>query len=164
MRRDSQSKTIRGFYAAASECQPRATAAGQSRKVPAAADGFIAGVGAQILPRLVPMGAAVDMLLTADRLSAEDAYRLGLVQKLVEPGALMEAAFEKAEMIAANSQTAVRGTKKILKFWRDVMLAEQQNLYEAVVHRVLLSGDVHEGPRAFAEKRAPKFKNRWPKL
>ena len=43
------------------------------------------------------------------------------------------------------------------------MLAEQHALYEAVAHRVLLSGDVHEGPRAFAEKRPPRFSNRWPK-
>jgi enoyl-CoA hydratase/carnithine racemase len=124
--------------------------------------GVIAGVAVNILPRLMPMGAAMDMLLSADRLAAEDAYRLGLVQKLVEPGQLMDVALKKAEMIAANSQTAVWGTKKILKFWRDLMLAEQQNLYEAVAHRVLLSGDIHEGPKAFAEKRAPKFKNRWP--
>jgi len=125
--------------------------------------GVIAGVGVNVLPRLMPMGAAMDMLLSAERFPAEDAYRLGLVQKLVEPGDLMETAFKKAEAIAANSQVAVWGTKKIMKFWRDLMLAEQQTLYEAVAHRVMLSGDLHEGPRAFAEKRPPKFKNRWPK-
>lgn len=125
--------------------------------------GVIAGVGVSILPRLMPIGAAMDMLLSGDRLAAQDAYRLGLVQQLVEPGEVMEAAFRKAETIAANSQTAVWGTKKIVKAWRDTMLAEQQNLYEAVAHRVLLSGDIHEGPRAFAEKRPPKFANRWPK-
>lgn len=125
--------------------------------------GVIAGVGAQVLPRLLPIGTAMDMLLSAERLSAEDAYRLGLVQQLVEPARLMEAAMKKAEAIAANSQTAVWGTKKIMKFWRDAMLSEQQALYEAVAHRVLLSGDVHEGPRAFAEKRPPRFSNRWPR-
>jgi enoyl-CoA hydratase/carnithine racemase len=124
--------------------------------------GVIAGVAVNVLPRLLPIGAAMDMLLCAERLSAGDAHRLGLVQKLVEPGQLMEEALKKAETIAANSQTAVWGTKKILKFWRDLMLAEQQALYEAVAHRALLSGDIHEGPKAFAEKRAPKFKNRWP--
>lgn len=125
--------------------------------------GVIAGVGVQVLPRLLPMGTAMDMLLSAERLSAEDAHRLGLVQQLVEPAQLMEAAMKKAEAIAANSQTAVWGTKRIVKFWRDAMLAEQQALYEAVAHRVLLSGDVREGPRAFAEKRPPRFSNRWPR-
>jgi enoyl-CoA hydratase/carnithine racemase len=126
--------------------------------------GVIAGVGTNILPRLLPMGTAMDLILSGDRLSAEDAYRLGLVQALVEPEKLMETALKKAETIAANSQAAVWGSKKIMKFWRDLMLAEQQNFYEAVVHRVLLSGDVLEGPRAFAEKRPPKFRNRWPSL
>jgi enoyl-CoA hydratase/carnithine racemase len=125
--------------------------------------GVIAGVAVNVLPRLMPIGAAMDMMLSGDRLSAEDAYRLGLVQKLVEPGQLMDEAFKKADTIAANSQTAVWGTKKILKFWRDLMVAEQQNFYEAVTHRVLLSGDIHEGPKAFAEKRPPKFDNRWPR-
>jgi enoyl-CoA hydratase/carnithine racemase len=124
--------------------------------------GIIAGIAAQILPRLTSTGVAMDLLLSGERLTAEDAWRLGIVQKVVQPGELMDAALAKADMIAQNSQPAVWGTKKIIKYWRDILLAEQQNLYEAVIHRVLLSGDVHEGPRAFAEKRAPTFKNRWP--
>ena len=126
--------------------------------------GVIAGVAVNVLPRLIPIGAAMDMMLTGERMPAEDAYRLGLVQKLTEPGALMDVALAKAAAIAANSQTSVWSTKRIIKFWRDLMLAEQQNFYEAAAHRALLSGDIHEGPRAFAEKRQPKFSNRWPRL
>lgn len=125
--------------------------------------GVIAGVGANILPRLVPMGTAMDMLLAAERLSAEDAFRLGLVQQLVAPGDLLDAAMKKAVAISRNSPTAVWGTKKIVKFWRDAMLAEQHRFYQAIANRVLLSGDVHEGPKAFAEKRPPKFSKNWPK-
>jgi enoyl-CoA hydratase/carnithine racemase len=125
--------------------------------------GVIAGIASQILPRLLPIGTAMDMLLSADRISGEDAHRLGLVQQLVEPAALMDVAMKKAETIAANSPTAVWGTKRIAKFWRDAMLAEQQMLYEAVAHRVLLSGDIREGPRAFAEKRPPRFSPGWPR-
>jgi enoyl-CoA hydratase/carnithine racemase len=125
--------------------------------------GVIAGVGVNVLARLMPLGAAMDLLLTGDRLSVEDAHRWGLVQKLVEPKDLMETAFRKAELICANSQPAVWGTKRIVKFWRDLMLSEQQAFYEAMAHRVILSGDIKEGPRAFAEKRPPKFANRWPK-
>jgi enoyl-CoA hydratase/carnithine racemase len=124
--------------------------------------GIIAGIAAQLLPRLGPVGTAMDLLLSGERLTAEEAHRLGIVQKVVEPGQLMDAALAKADMIARNSQPAVWGTKKIIKFWRDILLAEQQTLYEATIHRVLLSGDVHEGPKAFAEKRAPTFRNRWP--
>jgi enoyl-CoA hydratase/carnithine racemase len=124
--------------------------------------GIMAGIAVNVLPRLLPMGVAMDLLLSAERLSAADAWRLGLVQKVVPPEQLMEEALRKANMIAANSQTAVWGTKKVLKFWRDALLAEQHRYYEAIIHRVLLSGDVHEGPKAFTEKRAPQFKNRWP--
>jgi enoyl-CoA hydratase/carnithine racemase len=124
--------------------------------------GIIAGVAVNVLPRLMPIGAVMDLLLSGDRLTAEEAFRLGLVQRVVPREKLIETAVEKAATIAANSQAAVWGTKQILKFWRDALIAEQQRYYEAVVHRVLLSGDVHEGPRAFAEKREPKFRQAWP--
>lgn len=124
--------------------------------------GLIAGVAANILPRLMPMGAVMDLMLSGDQLPSTDALRLGLVQQVVADDTVLERALQKAHTIAQNSQVAVWGTKQVLKFWRDAMLAEQQRYYEAVVHRVLLSGDVHEGPRAFAEKREAKFCNAWP--
>jgi enoyl-CoA hydratase/carnithine racemase len=124
--------------------------------------GIIAGVAVNVLPRLMPIGAVMDLLLTGERLTADEAFRLGLVQRVVPRDKLIETALQKAETIANNSQAAVWGTKQILKFWRDALIAEQQRYYEAVVHRVMLSGDVHEGPRAFAEKREPKFRQAWP--
>ncbi|MGB8389751.1 enoyl-CoA hydratase/isomerase family protein [Mycobacterium sp.] len=124
--------------------------------------GIIAGVAVNVLPRLMPIGAVMELMLTGDRLPADEAFRLGLVQRVVPRDKLIETALERAETIAKNSQAAVWGTKQILKFWRDALIAEQQRYYEAVVHRVLLSGDVHEGPRAFAEKREPKFQQAWP--
>jgi enoyl-CoA hydratase/carnithine racemase len=124
--------------------------------------GILAGVAVNVLPRLMPMGAVMDLMLSGDRLAADDAFRLGLIQRVVPHDKLMETAMEKAEMVASNSQAAVWGTKQVLKFWRNAMMAEQQRYYEAVIHRVLLSGDVHEGPKAFAEKRDPVFRNAWP--
>jgi enoyl-CoA hydratase/carnithine racemase len=124
--------------------------------------GILAGVAVNVLPRLMPLGAVMDLMLSGDRLSADDAFRLGLVQKLAEPGELMDRALEKAAMIASNSGPAVWATKAVLKYWRDLQIAEQQRYYEAVMHRVLLSGEFLEGPRAFAEKREPVFKNAWP--
>lgn len=124
--------------------------------------GILAGVACNVLPRLMPMGAVLDLMLSADRLPAEDAHRLGLIQQVRPQEEVLATALEKAEMIAQNSQAAVWGTKKVLKYWRDALIADQQKYYEAVMHRVLLSGDVHEGPRAFVEKREPHFSNRWP--
>ncbi|UXA06129.1 enoyl-CoA hydratase/isomerase family protein [Mycobacterium sp. SMC-2] len=123
--------------------------------------GIVAGVAVNVLPRLMPIGAVMELMLTGDRLTADEAFRLGLVQRVVARERLIDTALERAETIAKNSQAAVWGTKQILKFWRDALIAEQQRYYEAVVHRVMLSGDVHEGPRAFAEKREPKFRQAW---
>lgn len=50
----------------------------------------------------------------------------------------------------------------MLRFWRNALMAEQQRYYEAVILRVLLSGEFHVGPWAFAEKREPVFRNAWP--
>ena len=126
--------------------------------------GILAGIAVNVLPRLMPFGAVMDLMLTADRLSVEDAYRLGLVQQVVPHDQLMDAVMKKADMIAENSQAAVWGTKQVLKFWRNALLADQQRYYEAVIHRVLLSGDVLEGPKAFAEKREAKFSQKWPSV
>lgn len=124
--------------------------------------GFIAGVASLKLPRMVPLGVAMDLMLAAERMSAADAYRLGLVQQVVPADELMAAAMTKAEKIARQSPTAVWGTKKILRHWHDTMLQEHHRYYEAVTHRVLLSGDMHEGPKAFLEKREPRFSDGWP--
>ena len=124
--------------------------------------GFVAGVAAVKLARMVPIGVAMDLMLAAERMSAAEALRLGLVQQVVPADQLMAAAMAKAEKIAKQSPTAVWGSKKVLRFWHDALLQEQQRYYEAVIHRVLLSGDMHEGPRAFMEKREPQFNSGWP--
>lgn len=124
--------------------------------------GILAGVAVNLLPRMIPFGAAADLMLTGGRMSAAEAHSLGLIQQVTSPERLLDAALEKAEAIKRMSPSAVWGTKKVLRFWRDALLAEQQRYYEAINHRVLLSGDMHEGPRAFLEKRAPRFSDGWP--
>ena len=124
--------------------------------------GLIPGLAVTTLPRLLPMGAALDLVMSGERMSVDEAHRLGLVQRVVEPEELLDIAVAKAEAIAANSPTAVWGAKKALKYYRDLQLAEAHRYYEAVVHRVMLAGDLHEGPRSFAEKRSPSFARGWP--
>lgn len=124
--------------------------------------GILAGIAVNVLPRLMPIGAAMDLMLCAGQLSADDAFRLGLIQQVVPADDLIPAALRRAAMVSSNSQSAVRGTKQVLRFWRDVLMAEQLRYYQAVMHRVLLSGDIFEGPRAFAEKREPQFSPGWP--
>ena len=71
--------------------------------------GILAGVALSVLPRLMPMGAVMDMVLAGERLSAQDAYRLALVQAVLPSDRLMEAALARAEAMARHSQAAVWG-------------------------------------------------------
>jgi len=124
--------------------------------------GFLAGVAAVTLPRLMPIGAVMEMMLLGERLSAEDAFRLGLVQRLFPAAGLLNAAIERGERMSRLSQAALWGTKQVVRYWRDRSLDEHHRFYLQVVNRVFGSGDVAEGLRAFAEKRAPEFSMDWP--
>jgi enoyl-CoA hydratase/carnithine racemase len=124
--------------------------------------GIMAGVGVNMLARYLPLGEALYLLTTGERLSAEDARRFGLVQRLTPAGELMETALEVANSIASNSQVAVQASKQVAYFWRNLAVREQLDFYRAVNQRLMLCEDVLEGPRAFAEKRDPVWVNRWP--
>lgn len=123
---------------------------------------IMAGIAVNLLARYIPLGDALYMLMTADRVTAADALRLGLVQKVVSREGLMDEAMRVAEMIAANSQTAVQASKQVAYFWRNLAIRESLEYYKAINQRLMLCEDIFEGPRAFAEKREPKFTNRWP--
>lgn len=144
-------------------CDIRIAAEGAWFALPEAGHGFIPSLAAILLPRMMPFGVAMDMMLAGERLTADDALRLGFVQKLVPADQLLTAALAKAERMTRYSQPALWGVKQAGRFWLDIMLSEHQRYYEAVVHRVLLAGDVHEGLAAFRNKRKPEFTQmRWP--
>jgi enoyl-CoA hydratase/carnithine racemase len=154
--------TIGGGLETALCCDIRLAADHVWFQLPEPSRGFIAGVAAMLLPRLMPIGAALDMMLTGERMSVEEAYRVGLVQKIVPREKLMEEAERKAHLMCKHSRSALAGTKKVMYFWRNLMLTEQHQYYTAVIHRVLLSGDLVEGLKAFGEKRPPAFSKGWP--
>ncbi|HSF31613.1 MAG TPA: enoyl-CoA hydratase-related protein [Candidatus Tectomicrobia bacterium] len=122
--------------------------------------GILHGYGALRLPKTVPMSAAMELLLTGDRISAQEAYRLGIVSRVVAPSELMPTARRLADKICANGPLAVRVTKELA--WRglETSLEEALRLYSALGALVRASEDAREGPRAFAEKRQPQFKGR----
>jgi enoyl-CoA hydratase/carnithine racemase len=123
--------------------------------------GIMAGVGVNVLARQLPLGEALLLLMAAERLPAADAHRLGLVQRLCAPEALLDTAVGIAESIAANSQPAVQASKQVTYYWRNLAVREQVDYYRAINQRLVLCDDALEGPRAFAEKREPRFSNRW---
>ena len=143
-------------------CDIRVAADDAWFQLPEPGHGFLAGVAAVALPRLLPFGVAMDMMLAQERLHAPDAYRLGLVQAVTSRDNLIAEAMRRAQTMAKSSPSALWGTKQVLRYWRDLQLQEHHRYYEAVVHRVLLSGDMIEGIRAFAEKRDKTFRAGWP--
>lgn len=122
--------------------------------------GIIAGVAVQHLARVMPVGEAMRLLVTCDKMSAERAYQVGFVQEVVEPGALMERAVAMAETIGANAPLSVQASKAMVQFWRHFGVEEARRLEEYVWRTVFESEDAKEGPRAFAEKRAPRWTGR----
>ena len=122
--------------------------------------GILAGYGIHHLPRVIGLSAANYILLTADRVSPEQALEWGIVTEITSPEGLMPRAIEIAEMIASNAPLSVQGTKAVVQAWRQAKIDDSYRLYDWVSKVVLTSDDAKEGPIAFAEKRAPNWKGR----
>ncbi len=123
--------------------------------------GLFPGGGTTVrLPRQVPFAMAMEVLLTADPLSAADAYRIGLVNRVVPRDRVTDEARRYAERILLNGPLAVRHTKQSVMDGLKLPLAEafQQELMHAAL--VFATEDAKEGPRAFAEKRPPVWQAR----
>jgi enoyl-CoA hydratase len=116
---------------------------------------FAAGGGVLRLAKALPYQRAMEMALTGDPLTSEEAHRFGLVNVLTEPGGALAGARGLAARIAANGPLAVRASKALIAGsvgWTDrAALDAQQELAD----QVFGSADALEGARAFAEKRAP---------
>ena len=121
--------------------------------------GIIPTGGSHIrLPRQIPWAVAMEILLTGRPIDARRAYDIGLVNQVVPLGELMAAALTLAEVICKNGPLAVRTAKEIAV--RSLALESGFVLEKALGARVFSSEDAREGPRAFAEKRPPRFTGR----
>ncbi|MCZ6701710.1 MAG: enoyl-CoA hydratase-related protein [Ignavibacteria bacterium] len=122
--------------------------------------GIIPGYGGtQRLARLINAGRAIEYILTADMIDANDAYRMGLVNKIYPANELIESAMKMAKKIAGKGQQAIRLAIKAIKAVNEVSLKEGQN-FEATLFAICCgTDDFKEGTSAFLEKRKPVFKN-----
>ena len=115
------------------------------------------GGSAVRLPRQIPYTVAADLLLTGRHITAPEALQMGLIGHVVPDGTALDKALELAALISANGPLAVRA---VLKTMRDSEGKHENDCWAddaEVGMAVFRSNDAKEGPRAFMEKRAPKF-------
>ena len=118
------------------------------------------GGGTQRLPRLIGSGRAKEMLFSGDPIDAQEAYRIGLVNRIFSAGCLMEEAMKMAEKFAGRPRVALRANKATVSAGMSMDL-HSALAYEARCFELLFSTeDLKEGMRAFLEKRKPVFKDR----
>ena len=141
-------------------CDIRICATTASFGAPEVRWSILHGFGAMRLPSTVPMSVAMEMLLTGERIDAARALQVGLVSRLVEPGALLPTAEAMAEKIGQNGPLAVRITKELAWRGRHAHPDDMLRFYAAVTALIHETEDAKEGPRAFTEKRPPVFRNR----
>ena len=121
---------------------------------------FAAGGGLFRLPTRIPYAAAMEMALTSDPITAEEGKALGLVARLSEPGNAAKDALALAERIAQNAPLSVAASKQVIRETRGMTEAEAWAMQGPLMGKVFTSEDAKEGPRAFAEKREPKWTGR----
>jgi E-phenylitaconyl-CoA hydratase len=142
-------------------CDIRIASRNASFALPEVQIGSLPGSGGtQRLMRLIPPAYAIHMALTGERISAEEAFRIGLVTRLVEPDELLPTAMDIARRIAANAPLSVKAVKRVMAQGRNVPLAEALQLERLYFTLLRDTEDRAEGRAAFAEKRKPNFKGR----
>jgi enoyl-CoA hydratase len=112
------------------------------------------------LQRQMPYCKAMEILLTGNRIDAQEAWRLGLVNYVVPQAQLMVKAEELATTIAANGPLAVRKIKEAVRRTSGRPYEDAFKIENECAREVMRSEDAREGPRAFMEKRKPVYKGR----
>ena len=154
---------IEGFALAgglelALSCDLLVAARGAKLGIPEVGVGLLAaGAGLFRLPGRVGYGKAMEMAITADPITAEEAAEHGLVARLSEPGEALDTALALAERIARNAPLAVAASKQLIRATQGSTEDELWALQRPLQKKVFASADAKEGPRAFAEKRRPEW-------
>lgn len=152
---------VAGGFEIALACDLIVASTEASFGLPEVKRGLIAAAGGLYrLPRALPRQLASELIATGDTLSATRAYELGIVNRVVAKGSVVDAAMELAAAIARNAPVAVRESLGIVRQALDLTDAQLcAESYEAQ-DRIMKTEDFKEGPLAFIEKRAPRWVGR----
>ena len=150
---------LAGGFSMAQMCDIRIAAENATMGITEPRVGLLGPFGAQ-LPRLIPAAHALELILTAEPISAQRAFEFGFVNRVVPLERLMDEAMTVAHKIAANSPLSVRYAKELAYRSLDLDDKGLLRLTEHIYARLLASEDSKEGPRAFVEKRKPMWQGR----
>ena len=157
---------IEGFAVAggleiALSCDLIVAAKGAKLGIPEAKRSLVAAAGALLrLPRRMPYHAVMELALSGDPWPAERFHELGVVNRLVEPGAALDEALAMAEALSKNGPLALIASKQVLQQQFDWTAEEMWQKQADIVAPVMTSEDAKEGATAFKEKRDPVWKGR----
>ncbi len=121
---------------------------------------FPGGGGPQRLIRAIPQAVAMELILTGDPIDAASALRVGLVSRVVPEPKLLPTARQIAQRIAGHAPLAVKAVKEVTQAALDETLEQSLRLGSALRWIIGQTEDAREGPRAFAERRAPRYQGR----
>ncbi len=129
--------------------------------IPEAKRGLVAAAGGLFrLPQRIPYHLAMELALTGDPITAERAYEIGIVNRVVDNGQAVGTARELAKTVAANAPLAIAASKQVVRGAREWTEAEAWDRQGELAGAVFGSEDAQEGARAFAEKREPRWQGR----
>jgi E-phenylitaconyl-CoA hydratase len=121
---------------------------------------FPGGGGPQRLIRAIPQAMAMELILTGDPIDAATALRVGLVSRVVPEAELLPVAHQIAQRIAGHAPLAVKAVKEVTQAALDETLEQSLRFGNTLRWIIGQTEDAREGPRAFAERRAPNYQGR----
>lgn len=150
-----------GGFELALACHLRVAETGPKFSLPESRHGLLPGYGgAQRLPRILGTGRGLELIIAGAELTADEAYRMGLVNRIAPLGEALVYARALAAEIAAMAPLAIRSCLKAVTEGIRLELADGLKLETELFADLFNTEDAHEGANAFLEKRAPIFKGR----
>jgi enoyl-CoA hydratase/carnithine racemase len=152
---------LAGGFELAISCDIRVASAKSVFGLPEARRSILAGPGLTQLPRMIPLAEALRIALTGSPISAERAFQVGIIQQVAAGREdVMKVARGIAEEILLGAPLAVQEIKRLVKEGVEMTIPQAEMLREILSASLAQTEDALEGPRAFAEKRAPVWKMR----